>query len=248
MANPFEYFPNFLVAFFFGTITGIIIGIIFGFIIAIFLLIEARRSRIYELVFLLTSPSWLMFLLFINKNTNIPANSENQAHEAIILGYGKDKPTKYALLSSGLETLIDSFENHEPIILYKIYRCIEPDKLKNLIEKPEITHLWIFGHGIKHGIELGESICFYCDINAIPNKQFIGQYHCNTGGGKSLGDYNKPFTQDITDDLRYPNEIRKSIKRILSDRGIQTRNRVYIWIDAIKNKIRTTIQDFKSRK
>lgn len=244
MANPLEYFPNFLTAFIFGTIAGIVIGCIFGCIIAILILLEARRSRIYELI-CLVSPSWLMFFLFMNNETNIPENLVNPVHEAVILCYGKEKPTKYALLSDGLETLVDGFENHNPKVLYKIYHCTNPGKLKKLIEEPEITHLWIFGHGLKHGIELGEAICFYCDINKIPSKQFIGQYHCNCGGGKSLGDYNKPLTQDITDDLRYPDEIRRSIRRILSERGIHTRNRVYIWIDAIKNKIGIHIHKIK---
>lgn len=246
MANPFSYFPNFLIAFFFGTITGIIIGCILGCIIAIFLLMEARRSRIFEFL-LLISPSWFMYYFFMNNDTNIPTGSENQNHEAIILGYGERKPTKYALLSCGLETLIDAFENNNPKIFYKIYRCTELKNFEKLIEKPEITHLWIFGHGIKHGIELGETIGFYCDIKKIPRKHFIGQYHCNTGGGKSLADYNHPFTQDITDGLRNSGEIRTSIRKRLSERGINTRNRINIWIDVVKKKIKSHIHNIKSR-
>jgi hypothetical protein len=127
-----------------------------------------------------------------------------------------------------------SFIFHDPPIKYKLYTPSNEEEAKKAIEDPDVTHLWIFGHGVKHGLTVGKKMLYYCEVKSIPPKEFIGQYHCNFLGGKSLGDYNHPLKSDITDDKIRNIEVNYRVWKSLETLNITPRTlTTRIFIEAI---------------
>jgi len=106
-------------------------------------------------------------------------------------------------------------------IPYKIYLCDTPAKGEAVIKCPAITHLWIFAHGLRHGIDFGGNLLYYCEVENYPRRDFIGQYHCNNGGGRALTYYNPPKGCDITDCERNNSGIEKDVETQLELLGIE---------------------------
>jgi hypothetical protein len=157
---------------------------------------------------------------------NYPELNSNRDHHAIIIAHPGDKIIKirnFKLLQyertesyySGEDVLIEKFQNPSKKINYKVYEINSKDEFISIISDEKITHLWIFGHGKRNALGLKNGNLCYFDVRNAPRKKFIGQYHCNSLFGKSLGDYNKPCNQDVT---RFPRTdlfllIRFSVKR-----------------------------------
>jgi hypothetical protein len=204
-----------------------IVGIFFGFLIYY----EAQKNRLYEYIILIWPPSVYCWLIGTNLDNEI---SDNEKHHAIIV-IATDLRTKFANCFSGVSTLLISFTFQNPRIAHKLYFCSNEGDVRNVIENPNATHVWIFGHGLKHGVTTGKNVLYYCEVKNIPQKEFIGQYHCNHGGGKSLADYNHPKICDVTDSFRSNGEIEQGVRRSLESLKITPKSlTLLIFIDAIK--------------
>jgi hypothetical protein len=87
----------------------------------------------------------------------------------------------------GIELLIEKSRLRNE--LYSIYFCYSNEEIKKIFFNPEIDKIWIFGHGVFHGVKTDEGIFYYCDLEQCPTKEEIAQMHCGRFGGKSAADY-----------------------------------------------------------
>lgn len=212
---------------FFNSITplvgGILIGLLFGgflgLLIGMYLGFTIKRTKFYEYVGII-SLSNITRHIIENQNSNSFEEIKDLPHDAIILAYG-EKATKYLLYSLGVDILVDSFSSSRTKIPYWIYECSNKQQFKEILENPNIRSIWIFGHGVRHGVDFGHEIAYYCEMNCINHLNFIGQYHCCHLGGASLADINNSDNSDVTNDLRNSKETRASIRRELGRRGIE---------------------------
>ena len=160
------------------------------------------------------------YLCYVYKGWNAakkhPEYQSEKNHHAIIVVHKRPstKPTAYA---DGVDLLIDFFnKNKEP---YKVYHCSNSNDFKRVLGNEKATKLWIFGHGSRHAIGFGKKDrLYYCEVRDYPAKEYIGQFHCNDGMGKSLADYLSPKNNFVSDSLRYTLQNRKAIKKILKDK------------------------------
>ena len=122
-------------------------------------------------------------------------NSENQHTGVVVVHYRHaflDFPMiGVAMLVKGFYQIknfrrIYGLYEKEP---YKVYHYESKEDIVGLINNPQINKIWIFGHGLKHGIQTDEGALYYCEVAHSPPKEFIAQMHCNPFGGKSLADY-----------------------------------------------------------
>src|SRR5690606_29636089 len=73
--------------------------------------------------------------------------------------------------------------------------------------------------GMKSGILFGHgSVLCYDEVRNAPKKTFVGQFHCNPGGGRSLADHlskdgGKAF---VRDGYRCTRQNRRDIRMLLS--------------------------------
>lgn len=210
----------------------------FGFIVGMVILYLVKRNRWHEFITVIYPPSIYCWLIETGQDNKIQIHEK---HHAIIIAATKLR-TKFHVYFSGVSTLLVSLKLSDQKTKYKIYCCSEMDAIKKVIEDPYTTHVWIFGHGIKHGVEVGKEVLFYCELKDIPQKEFIGQYHCNHGGGKSFADYNHPKIQDITNSFRSNIEIENGVKTSLIALKIIPRElTARIFIDAMWKRCRAFI-------
>lgn len=73
---------------------------------------------------------------------------------------------------------------------YKIFNKPTTKEFDEIIRDKRIKSMYLFGHGSRHNFALFEERpIYYCRYeNKGINKDFIAQYHCNHGFGKSLAD------------------------------------------------------------
>ena len=125
-------------------------------------------------------------------------STEKFAAVILIKKYSDDEIKLFTL---GISWLLKYFKNiNQP---YKVYLKPNASKFKQIVKDEKADRLYIIGHGKKKCIdfESGQSIK-YEELKDSPKKQFIGQYHCNHGGGKSLADYIESEEKDITNFYR----------------------------------------------
>lgn len=140
-------------------------------------------------------------------------NCSFQHHAIIIAHNAPQKSGKFTFTDylSGADILIRRFRIEGRRINYKVYEVNKKEQIIPIILNEKTTHLWIFGHGMRNKLALfGGHLCYY-EVRHAPKKVFIGQYHCNSFLGKSLGDYNKPTNQDISHFARMDPFIRISV-------------------------------------
>ena len=143
--------------------------------------------------------------------------NSNLEHTGIILVH-YDWPTNN-LSFIGVDTLIKGIYQKEP---FKVYNCHDVEEINSAIKNPKVNRLWIFGHGVKHGVSTDSGIFYYCNLLNEPHKDFVAQLHCNCEGGKSSCDYllNQQSKENciISDGIRHgiQNEIavREYVKKL----------------------------------
>jgi len=73
---------------------------------------------------------------------------------------------------------------------FAVYSKVSKEKFREIVKNKKATILYVFGHGVKHGVKISKKeVFYYCDLRKFPKKKFIAQLHCNPLGGKSLVDY-----------------------------------------------------------
>jgi hypothetical protein len=206
----------------------ITIVVVITFVIVIIPLFPANFQYIFLfclVVALILAIGVVCFTRHISKKTinlikKYPSRLNGKEHHAIIIAH-KNEPKlgkfPWNDYLSGEDVLIEKFQNCLKESNYKIYEVYTKDQVIPIILDVNTTHLWIFGHGQSNKLKLmNEDLCYF-EVRNAPNKVFIGQYHCNSILGKSLGYYNKPFIQDITRFPRIDPFIRFSVKRKLKE-------------------------------
>jgi hypothetical protein len=203
----------------------ITIAVVSTFVIFIIPLFPAIFQCIILFCFLILAIGVVCFTLHISKKTinliqKYPKRLNGNEHHAIIIAH-KNEPTlgkfPWKDYLSGEDVLIEKFQNSLKKYNYKIYEVYTKDQIIPIILDVNTTHLWIFGHGQSNKLRLMNGNLCYFEVRNAPKKVFVGQYHCNSILGKSLGYYNKPFIQDITRWPRIDPFIRFSVKRKLKE-------------------------------
>ncbi len=146
-------------------------------------------------------------------------------HHAIIIAH-KERPNNNGSYSDtdyvdGIDILINNFRTNVPQINYKVYEVGSKAKLKPIIENPNTTHLWIFGHGKRNSVALHDGGLCYYEVKEVGHKTFIGQYHCNSLFGTSLADYNNPDYRDVTRNARLTPYNRLAVRNKLREMGLE---------------------------
>lgn len=121
---------------------------------------------------------------YVRKNMQYEPNKN---HIAIVLAnnYLPERFTVYATVD--LPKLIKYFKKRA--WSYKVYSRVDKNKLKNIINNPKATIIYLIGHGRRHGIKVsGKVVVDYCEFRDAPEKKFIVQLHCNHWEGKSLAE------------------------------------------------------------
>lgn len=106
----------------------------------------------------------------------------------------KKNPMDYL---QGIGWLLKSFK--QAGAQYKVFLCNSPEEFKQIVSEVDANELYILGHGKRSQVYFKEGAHFdYKNLAKCPKKKFVGQYHCNHGGGKSLADYLEAQESDVT--------------------------------------------------
>ncbi|MBP1927710.1 hypothetical protein J2741_000257 [Methanolinea mesophila] len=115
---------------------------------------------------------------------------QGREHDGIVIVH--ENIAKMSFYGDGVGILIKFFYEQEPPIPYKVYHCDTLQKFIEVVRNPDVTSLWIFGHGQHSGIGCGVNHLIY-ELTfppppKTPEKKYIYQLHCNSGCGISLTD------------------------------------------------------------
>ncbi|SCL76727.1 hypothetical protein L21_2669 [Methanoculleus chikugoensis] len=153
-----------------------------------------------------------------------PGLNNNVNHHAIIIAHSKGVIEETYFLSKfrsasdymdGIDILVNCFVNHKPPIPYKIYEVTTKEEALIPIKSSNTSHIWIFGHGQRNFLNFkGGGLC-YPKIKNVPEKVFVGQYHCNSILGTSLAEITKAKAWDVTRLPRITPCIRISVSKKL---------------------------------
>lgn len=106
---------------------------------------------------------------------------------------------------------------------YRVYNKITSNQLRKVINDKNVSSVFLFGHGEKHGIKVKRNeVVYYCEFSNHPKKHLIAQFHCNHLKGKPLSEYGeeKPVYSFVTDRIQNSNQIEKQVKEIVNERFI----------------------------
>lgn len=105
-----------------------------------------------------------------------PEFQESKNHHAIIIAH-KDKKDENGDYQSkdyldGVDLLINRFRENNPPVPYKIYEIQDKEMAKYPILLENTPYLWIFGHGRRDLLRLGQEDLCYAEITNSPKKLF----------------------------------------------------------------------------
>ncbi|VVB61642.1 Uncharacterised protein [uncultured archaeon] len=188
----------------------------FIFLAGVIILIWEKFLRKYaDMLSYLSIGYWRVYHNAYRNVIKYPENISNgkQKHNAIIVAYTSSyqKPLLYAC---GIDILIKHFRDKEES--YKIYDCNNSEQFRRVVFDKNVKSLYVFGHGEKHDIKLGNEIFHYCELENAPKKEFIAQFHCNHNGGNSLADYliRNKINRFVSDGTRTLPQNRKDITEL----------------------------------
>lgn len=153
---------------------------------------------IFGLFFILVLPyslfySWNLYYKSCYAIFQNPQLIQKTEHVGIIFPHYKEN-TKEICIGDSIALLVTRLlENN---ISYCVYHCFSIKDFSNIYTNPNITILWIFGHGKRNLLSLGKDPSgqvINIEYEKLPYakpKKFITQLHCNTGKGKSLAEIN----------------------------------------------------------
>jgi hypothetical protein len=177
-----------------GVIGLLIIGVFIGSIMAIFIFYFEGYTKLHDCGL---NGILSVFLVWFYKKKNKKLVEEKSKtvyygfHSAAIIAIKKglifEDDTAFA---DGIDLLVKHFRvKHHP---FYIYVCKTPEEARQVIKNDKIRKIWIFGHGAMYGLYFGKNgLLNYKEfIDAAKNKDFIGQFHCNSHPecGYSLAD------------------------------------------------------------
>mgnify|MGYP001453228014 CR=1 FL=1 len=132
------------------------------------------------------------FFYHIRKGWSLANHQSNidikKSHVGIIVNQYHTHFGKEYCYGFGVDLLIESFQNNIP---YFVYPCNTKENFFEIISNPNVTSVWIFGHGNHGTILCGDGLLKYQDLfDQLPKgfrpKNAIYQMHCNDGKQISL--------------------------------------------------------------
>lgn len=147
--------------------------------------------------------------------------NSNAGHDAIIVNIYSPLSPEY-MFQNGIDLLITFFMRKKNS--YKIYCCNSSDNFFDIVNNPNATSLWIFGHGTRGSLRCRDKYVIYSELcNQLSpisrNKRYIYQFQCNGGSNEiSLVEYlanGRGFANFKENTMGA--EIRVYIQKILQD-------------------------------
>lgn len=209
------------ILFLFGFSLGVILGILTNLNLLKFVLLFGIALGIAH---------FLITILIMREFHHIEKNREKNAdkeHTAIIVVFYCNPIQLFTII--GVKRLVMGYTNFCSGRIsglydkesYRIYPVYCKKDIIPIINDSNCKRIWIFSHGLKHGISLDEENLYYCEFENAPKKDFIAQLHCNCSGGKSLIDYlidnPSPEKYIVSDTLRGLFDNLKDINRYLKE-------------------------------
>lgn len=107
-------------------------------------------------------------------------------HIAII--YPSESKKRYPLLKKdGISVLMEHYKDKK--INFRLYFCYLADDFLKIVKSKNVTGVHVFGHGRIDSILFEDGVVQYRELKDTIPKEFVAQWHCNHGDGKSLGEY-----------------------------------------------------------
>jgi hypothetical protein len=123
---------------------------------------------------------------FIENGGLIGYNPVCKEHIAIICP-SESKNNYPSLEKEGLLLLINHYRDNN--INYVLYFCYLSDDFIKIVKSSYVKGIHIFGHGRIDSLLFEDGVVQYRELRGTSVKDFIAQWHCNHGDGKSLGEY-----------------------------------------------------------
>ena len=140
----------------------------------------------------------------LRQNADIKATSKRNLdkefleHDGII-GYKSIKERHIAIIfisDSSKDYFNISYDEISPLIEYckknkinyKLYFCYLADDFIKIIKSKYVYGIHIFGHGRIDSLKFEDGFLHYRELKDTEPKEFVAQWHCNHGDGKSLGE------------------------------------------------------------
>ena len=143
---------------------------------------ELKKPGIVKNIFFKIKPV-LEFLIFYqspvifqnikkgwNSAVDHPQLNSNARHDAIIVNIYSSLSPEY-MFQNGIDLLITFFSREK--YNYKIYCCNSSDDFFDIVNNPNATSLWIFGHGTRGSLRCRNKYVIYSELcnQAISNFQ-----------------------------------------------------------------------------
>ena len=142
----------------------------------------------------------------------------NEKHAIIIINNTNASKNDY-VFGSGVDILVEYCNLNS--IKFKIYNCYTPECFYIAIKESKAQHLWIFGHGDRHGVSFGKGgYCPFCKVIETNRKSFIAQLHCCHHTGKTLWEYLSDKPGIFSEGLRDVHKNREDITQWIKDNEI----------------------------
>jgi hypothetical protein len=152
----------------------------------------------------------------IKKHSENKIPSEERHHAIVIIQYN-DGNENDKIYSQGIDLLIEYYEK-EKTIQFLVKELDTREKFIDFInhELGTVSHLWIFGHGYKGGLnffENGKKNSFsYENLERTNFVYFVGQMHCSSGKGTLLKNILKAEKWIFVEHCHLPSFDRKLIE------------------------------------
>ena len=201
-------------------------------ILTYIVIVTLQTQKIFEGLIIIIILPLLMVLIYIKikksgltesirfAENNVNSQITGPHHGIIFMRYQDKKKQDFTvdcikLLGEGLQ------QNGER---FKIYECSEPNDFIQRYIDPNVTHLWIIGHGRKNRLNFdNHKKIFYTDLPKVDPKEFVAQLHCGNGEGDPLPIVNKAKAQFYSKYYRLSHQNRCYILNKMKDYSISKR-------------------------
>lgn len=137
-------------------------------------------------------------LQYVQQNRDNLPNEKTFVAIMIVRKYPEDN---FRLFTQGIDYLLKYFKATDQS--YKVFLWPTLEQFKKTVRNVNANKMYIFGHGKINGICFQDEFLNYSQFKGCPKKEFIAQYHCNHGTGKSLADYLEATDKDVTSWYRF---------------------------------------------
>ena len=122
---------------------------------------------------------------FIKHDGIVGYKTIKERHIALI--FVSDSSKDYSNISyDEISPLIEYYDKNKEN--YKFYFCYLANDFIKIVKSKYVYGIHIFGHGRIDSLGFEDGVLNYRELKYMEPKDFVAQWHCNHGDGKSLGE------------------------------------------------------------